>query len=193
MRVNNKYLFARGKRKDNNKWIYGLYTFQRKFDFEGVHDKYLIIDLRGKLHEVIPETIGRYTGRTDKNNRLIFEGDMVKITDINHGIKWITYVVFKNPYYDTYNWDWDLMYIREEPRINLKNIPLWIKIRESNAYYEVIGNIHDDDLLKEEEEMNTEWILKAVETIKSGVADKLMKDNITIYRVKNIIRIDIKE
>ena len=41
--------------------------------------------------------------------------------------------------------------------------------------------------------MNTEWILKAVETIKSGVADKLMKDNITIYRVKNIIRIDIKE
>lgn len=44
-----------------------------------------------------------------------------------------------------------------------------------------------------EEEMNTEWILKAVETIKSGVADKLMKDNITIYRVKNIIRIDIKE
>ena len=41
--------------------------------------------------------------------------------------------------------------------------------------------------------MNTEWILKAVETIKSGIADKLTKDNITIYRVKNIIRIDIKE
>lgn len=43
------------------------------------------------------------------------------------------------------------------------------------------------------EEMNTEWILKAVETIKSGIADKLTKDNITIYSVKNIIRIDIKE
>ena len=41
--------------------------------------------------------------------------------------------------------------------------------------------------------MNTEWILKAVETIKSGIADKLTKDNITIYRVQNIIRIDIKE
>ena len=26
--------------------------------------------------------------------------------------------------------------------------------------------------------MNTEWILKAVETIKSGIADKLTKDNI---------------
>lgn len=38
-----------------------------------------------------------------------------------------------------------------------------------------------------------EWIVKAVETIKSGVADKLEKDNIKIYRVVNIIRIDIKE
>lgn len=43
------------------------------------------------------------------------------------------------------------------------------------------------------ERMDTEWILKAVETIKSGIADKLTKDNITIYRVENIIRIDIKE
>ena len=30
--------------------------------------------------------------------------------------------------------------------------------------------------------MNTEWILKAVETIKNGIADKLTKDNITIYQ-----------
>lgn len=33
---------------------------------------------------------------------------------------------------------------------------------------------------------------KAIETINAGIADKLQKDNITIYRVKNIIRIDIK-
>ena len=38
-----------------------------------------------------------------------------------------------------------------------------------------------------------EWIVKAVETIKSGVADKLEKDNVKVYRVVNIIRIDIKE
>ena len=37
------------------------------------------------------------------------------------------------------------------------------------------------------------WLLKAIETIHSGIADKLQKDNITIYRVKNIIRIDVKE
>lgn len=40
--------------------------------------------------------------------------------------------------------------------------------------------------------MNAEWILKAVEIIKSGVADKLSNKNITVYRVNKIVRIDIK-
>lgn len=41
--------------------------------------------------------------------------------------------------------------------------------------------------------MDTIWLTKAIGAIKSGVADKLTKDNVTVYRVKNIIRIDIKE
>lgn len=41
--------------------------------------------------------------------------------------------------------------------------------------------------------MDTTWLVKAIETIEAGIADKLCKDNITVYRVKNIIRIDIKE
>ena len=40
--------------------------------------------------------------------------------------------------------------------------------------------------------MNAQWIVKAVELIVSGVCDKLTKDNITVYRVGNIVRIDIK-
>ena len=40
---------------------------------------------------------------------------------------------------------------------------------------------------------DVEWLEKAVETIKNGVADKLTKDNITVYRVKNVIRIDVKD
>ena len=38
-----------------------------------------------------------------------------------------------------------------------------------------------------------EWIVKAIETIQSGVADKLEKDNVKVYRVVNVIRIDIKD
>lgn len=42
--------------------------------------------------------------------------------------------------------------------------------------------------------MDTEWIKKAVETIASGIADKLEKGNIKVYRVgAGLIRIDIKE
>lgn len=41
--------------------------------------------------------------------------------------------------------------------------------------------------------MDAIWLIKAIETIKSGIADKLEKGNIVVYRVQNIIRIDIKE
>lgn len=37
------------------------------------------------------------------------------------------------------------------------------------------------------------WLASAIDTIQKGIADKLVKDNITVYRVKNIIRIDVKE
>lgn len=40
--------------------------------------------------------------------------------------------------------------------------------------------------------MNATWIVEAVETIKNGIADKVIKDDVTIYKCGNIIRIDIK-
>ena len=36
-------------------------------------------------------------------------------------------------------------------------------------------------------------LTEAVTLISKGVADRLTKGNITVYRVNNIIRIDIKE
>lgn len=41
--------------------------------------------------------------------------------------------------------------------------------------------------------MDMIWVQKSIQTICNGIADKLNKDNVTVYRVKNIIRIDIKE
>lgn len=41
--------------------------------------------------------------------------------------------------------------------------------------------------------IDTDWLTEAVTLISKGVADKLTRDNITVYRVKNIIRVDIKE
>lgn len=47
--------------------------------------------------------------------------------------------------------------------------------------------------MEEDKMIDTAWLTKAIETVKSRVADKLFKDNITIYRVGEVIRIDIKE
>lgn len=58
-------------------------------------------------------------------------------------------------------------------------------------------NYHKRTLYESEGVLNMttdvmKWMEQAIQTIQSGIADKLTKDNITIYRVKNIIRIDIK-
>lgn len=41
--------------------------------------------------------------------------------------------------------------------------------------------------------VDTDWLTEAAAIISKGTADRLTKGNITIYRVKNIIRVDIKE
>lgn len=38
-----------------------------------------------------------------------------------------------------------------------------------------------------------EWIADAIEAIRNGTCNKMTRDNVMVYRVKNIIRIDIKE
>lgn len=40
--------------------------------------------------------------------------------------------------------------------------------------------------------MDLTWLEMAIQTIKNGIADKLEKGNILIYRCGTIIRIDIK-
>ncbi len=82
-------ILFRGKRVDNGEWVDGSVVHQTQYYGDTVDRYHIIYD--GEFDydyyssaRVIPETVGQYTGFTDKNGTKIFEGDIVK-AEINGG------------------------------------------------------------------------------------------------------------
>lgn len=160
--MNERYLY-RGKRKDNREWAYGGLDTDWGLEPKD-RDRYWIIQAYLGETLVIPETVGQCTGLTDKNDKLIFEGDIVKIVDFQVGIVTNECGAFGVGVNKSIDWDYLDSEIAEITGCNnmpyfCKNdnfISLWELMWNYNQedfceVAEVIGNIHDNPELLEVE------------------------------------------
>lgn len=130
-------ILFRGKRVDNGRWVEGFYAQKMNpYTTNGLPIKHFILDLAPFGVDVLPETVGQYTGLTDKKGVKIFEGDIIECW--SEGVKahgtvqqridglWIIYPAWQ------------------------KHI-MWGLCPDNggNTTVEVIGNIHDNPELLE--------------------------------------------
>ena len=140
-------ILFRGKRVDNGEWMEGDLIQSR--DKTYIHPKAnsfrvsetglskLIV-----LREVYPETVGEYTGLTDKNGKKIFEGDILQdkfgqIKIVDYSDEW---GAFRTCFVRALNDEGKIV-----ATVGGASFvgTIWRK-------YEVIGNIHDNPELLEE-------------------------------------------
>lgn len=140
-------ILFRGKPSGNawiTDWVYGAFCPKNS---KGDIPCIIVYDDRfaGHWFEVIPETVGQYTGLTDKNGTKIFEGDIISIPFEEDRSPWEENCIYYENgevYFSAEHRGWYVRFLDNE------TLSLW---EYDELDIEIIGNIHDNpELLKGE-------------------------------------------
>ena len=131
----------RGKQTDNGEWIYG--DLRHISDWKGGYNPHIVDNTNGRNNsvtglEIIPETVGQYTGLTDKNGMKIFEGDIVK--GIAYSVTKIGVIVWIDEISS-----FGVRYAQNLTAWENSSILRCVSMGKTDEFAaEVIGNIHDN-------------------------------------------------
>ena len=119
----------RAKSRYGGDWVYGALLKDNVFTYvlSGNPKVTMGLQVTKEVAEVIPETVGQFTGRLDKNSREIYEGDIVRIEDSSNAI--IEYSNLEAMFIFNFIGKW-------------KIYGTWNTARK---YIEIIGNIHEGE------------------------------------------------
>lgn len=142
-------ILFRAKDTFNEEWVEGYYEFGYDAETEKPSHYMWVLnhtEKYGEMFMVLPETVGQYTGLTDKNGKKIFEGDILKIARVSDSIGSYYFPPLVYPVNAVVRWDmcaWTWETLCKDKR--------YIHFPDAWCHYEceVIGNIHDNpELMK---------------------------------------------
>lgn len=146
-------ILFRGKRIGGGAFEEGFFANGKHFCGEYGAKKAYILDPNHPMYtEVDPDTVGQYTGMTDKNGKKIFEGDIIRMNNCPEDIVEVCFGEFGCIDMETatatdlvLGWYYKVIPTDVLSRLNPFSLPFqmntyWAK----ECAYEVIGNIYDN-------------------------------------------------